>query len=81
MNAKEAKRLATENFAVSAEAEVKALYDGKILPAIKKGEFEVQVKELSNPAKMVLEQNGYSVRLVHLGSREDPHSQTVISWQ
>lgn len=80
MNAKEAKRLAIENFAVSAEAEVEALYKREILPAINEGKFEIQVKKLSKPAQMVFEQNNYSVRLTHLGSRENPQSEYIISW-
>ncbi len=82
LSASEAKKRATEMYAVSAEAEVDAIYNGKILPAINRGEFEVQVKELSNPAKLFLEQPGmgYSVRVTHLGSREDPQSAYIISW-
>lgn len=82
LSAIEAKKKATEMFAVSAEAEVNAIYNDKILPAINRGEFEVQVKELSNPAKLFLEQPGmgYSVRLIQLGTQDDSHSEYKISW-
>lgn len=80
LSASEAKKKAAEMFAVSAEAEVQTIWQNKIEPAIIAGQFETSVKELSSGAKLLLQQQGYSVNGT-ASNRDGDDYYYKISWK
>lgn len=80
LTAIEAKKRATEMFATNSEAEVQTIWQNKIEPAIIAGQFETSVKELSPGAKLLLQQNGYSVNGI-ASDRDGSDYYYKISWK
>lgn len=80
LSAIEAKKKAAEMFATNSESEVSTIWKNKIEPAILAGQFETSVKELSSGAKLLLQQQGYSVNGT-ASNRDGDDYYYKISWK